>query len=277
MPRIALFANPIAGAGQGRIIAERLASRLLTDGHSVEQVYERPDDVEEERLCDAAAAIAIGGDGTIRAVAARLYRASPQKPVPLLVVPMGTANLLGKHLGLRWNKRTIAEQVSRAIGSPRIVELDAAQANGEVFLLMAGIGLDAQVVHELNRMRTGPIDYTSYVLPAALALGTYAFPPLTVMVNDKVIASDLPSVAFVGNVREYGTGFPILPHARPDDSLLDVCILPCANLRDLALHLLRAVAGEHLAAEGAIYTKGRRIRVESPASVPVQIDGDPAG
>jgi diacylglycerol kinase family enzyme len=54
----------------------------------------------------------------------------------------------------------------------RTTQLDAATANGELFLLMAGIGLDAKIVHELDRLRSGPIDLTSYALPAALALGS---------------------------------------------------------------------------------------------------------
>src|SRR5204862_5155777 len=144
-----------------------------------------------------------------------------------------------------------------------------ARANGELFLLMAGIGLDGKIVHELDRMRDGPIDLTSYALPAALALGFYDYPPLTVRVNDRVICQDMPAVAFVGNVKEYGTGFPILPHALPNDGLLDVCVLPCANRADAVRHLMHAAAGEHLAAEGAIYTKGRRVHIESAQPVPI--------
>jgi diacylglycerol kinase (ATP) len=277
MKRVVIFANPIAGSGRGKIIAERIAGRLRADGVEARAIYERPADVGDEVLAEASAAIAIGGDGTIRGVAARLNRVADVRAIPLLIVPMGTANLLGRHLGIKWNNRTVAEQVSRTIANHQLIHLDAARANGELFLLMAGIGLDAQVVHELDRIRVGPIDYMSYVLPAAFALAMYRFPALTVTVDEKVIAARLPAVAFVGNVREYGTGFPILPYARPDDSLLDVCVLPCANPKDLVFHLMRAITGEHLSAEGAIYTKGKTIRVESEKTVPVQIDGDAAG
>ncbi len=190
---------------------------------------------------------------------------------------MGTANLLGRHFGIRWRRSSVVEEVARTLSHHRIEEIDAARLNGELFLLLAGIGLDAQVVHELDKMRKGPIDYTSYVLPAALALAMYRYPALTVTVDGKTVARKMPAVAFVGNVKEYGTGFPILPMARADDGLLDVCVLPCANQKDLLFHLMRAVAGEHLQAEGAVYLKGKHVRVEAATPVPVQIDGDAAG
>jgi diacylglycerol kinase family enzyme len=275
---VLIFANPIAGHGQGRAVAERLAQRLARDRFSPTLVFKRPDDVKDKEIdATARAAIAIGGDGTVRGVATRLFKSFAGNMPPLLVVPMGTANLLGRHLGTHWRERELPGRVSAALQARRTMQLDAASANGELFLLMAGVGLDARVVHELDRIRAGPIDITDYALPAALALGFYRYPPLTVTVNERVLCKDLPAVAYVGNVKEYGTGFPILPHAVPNDGLLDVCVMPTANRADAVRHLLHAAAGEHLAAEGTIYTKGRRIQITSAEPVPVQIDGEAAG
>jgi diacylglycerol kinase family enzyme len=276
---VLIFANPIAGRGMGRAIAERLANRLRRDGLDPRVIFRRADEADEDLLARGArAAVAIGGDGTVRAVARRLVRSfAGGKTPPLLVVPMGTANLLGRHLGTRWTQRELPAKVSAAVRSLKTIELDAASANGELFLLMAGVGLDAKVVHELDRIRSGPIDYTSYALPAALAFGFYSYPPLTVEVDGKVVARALPGVAFVGNVKEYGTGFPILPHARPDDGLLDVCVLPCASRLDAVRQLMRAVSGEHVEAEGTVYLRGKHVRIDSSEPVPVQVDGEAAG
>jgi diacylglycerol kinase (ATP) len=101
-----------------------------------------------------------------------------------------------------------------------------------------------------------------------------------VTVDGRVVFPSAPAIAFVGNVAEYGTGFPILPKARPDDGLFDVCVLPCRNRGDMLKFFLQATTGEHLMEEGVVYVKGRSVRIESAASekpVPVQVDGDPAG
>jgi len=275
---ILIFANPIAGHGMGRACAERIAARLTRDGFEPKVILKRPADLSDRELAiEPRAAVAIGGDGTVRGVARRLVSAFAAGMPPIAVVPMGTANLLGQHLGMRFGERELPGKISAAISRLKVIELDAAIANDELFLLMAGVGLDGKVVHELDRIRSGPIDITDYALPAALALGFYRYPPLTVKVNDRVLCRDLPAVAFVGNVKEYGTGFPILPHAVADDGLLDVCVLPCGNRADAVRHLLHAAAGEHLVSEGAIYTKGKHIRISSSEPVPVQIDGEAAG
>lgn len=275
---VLIFANPIAGHGLGRAVADRIAQRLARDRFTPKVIFKRPDLLADHEIDGAArAAIAIGGDGTVRGVARRLHVAFGGAMPPVLVVPMGTANLLGQHLGTRWRDRELPGKVSAAVQGRRTLQLDAASANGELFLLMAGIGLDARVVHELDRIRSGPIDITDYALPAALALGFYRYPALTITVNGRQLCRDLPSVAFVGNVKEYGTGFPILPHAVANDGLLDVCVLPCANRADALRHLLHAAAGEHLASEGTIYTKGKQIQITSAEAVPVQIDGEAAG
>jgi diacylglycerol kinase family enzyme len=274
---ILIFANPIAGRGRGRIVAGRLERDLRGAGYLVRVFLDRPADIPPKSLDGpASAAIAIGGDGTLRAVVELLFKQGENCP-PMLPVPMGTANLMGRHLGVRWSPRTLGPAVLATIRRRKIIQFDAAQANGKLFLLMAGVGIDGQVVHLLDRMRTGPIDLTSYVLPAAFTLAGYAFPALTVSVDGKTIAKNIPAVAFIGNVKEYGTGFPILTEARPDDGLLDVCVIPCRNRRELAEILLLVATGEHARREGVIYLKGRHVHVDSAAPVPVQVDGDSAG
>src|SRR5438045_662783 len=133
------------------------------------------------------------------------------------------------------------------------------RADGKLFLLMTGVGFDAAVVHELDRVRRGPIGYVDYLLPAALALRGYEYPSLRVTVDGREVWRPAPAVAFVGNVREYGTGFPILPDARPDDGQLDICVMPCRTPFDLARLFLQSLSGEHLREEGVVYLRGRLV------------------
>jgi diacylglycerol kinase (ATP) len=279
---VLIFGNPIAGRGEGQRIAAKLARRLAADGYGVHVVLKRPDTLSRDEVVRAnvRAVVAIGGDGTLRSVVDRLAReceAAQCAIPPVLVVPLGTANLMGRHLGVKWESRTMDVAVSRAIKQRRIVELDAARANGSLFMLMAGVGFDAHVVHELARVRKGPIGYVSYLIPAALAVKDYCYPSLTVVADGKRVFGPKQGFAFVGNIAEYGTGFPILPHARPDDALLDVCAMPCGDATELVNLFLRAAAGEHLGMEGVAYVKAKHVRIESPAPVPVQLDGDEAG
>ncbi len=298
--QVLIFANPIAGRGKARRIAGVLEEALAARGYGVKVFFNKPVGEQEHaheyvgvapaQLSRIKAAIVIGGDGTLRGVAQwAIDSAFPSEeamcasgelaklPYPLLIVPMGTANLMGKHLGVHWSDGNIGEEVAEALSEGRVAHLDVARTNGGIFLLMAGVGFDAWVVHELDRIRDGPIDYTKYIMPAVKAITEYKFPTLEVMVDGKKVFKKARGLALVGNIREYGTGFPLLPQARPDDQLLDVCVMPCSSPMDLIKLVLSAAAGEHVQQEGVVYVKGRKVRIEATEPVPVQVDGEPAG
>ena len=294
--QILIFANPIAGRGRAKRIAATLEEELKKRGYGVRIFFSKPAELEHahEYVSMAPgrirAGIIIGGDGTLRGVAQwAIDSAFPNQeamcasgeltnlPYPLLIVPMGTANLMGKHLGVNWSDENIGEEVAEALAAANVRQLDVARTNGGIFLLMAGVGFDAWVVHELDRVRSGPIDLMNYIMPAMKAIAEYQFPRLEVTVDGKKVFKKAPALALVGNIREYGTGFAILPQARPDDQLLDVCVMPCASPKDLIKLALSAAAGEHVQQEGVVYVKGRNVRIESTTPVPVQVDGEPAG
>jgi diacylglycerol kinase family enzyme len=255
----------------------RLEQSLLADGFDAHLVLDRPSPQQFQSLDPhSGAVISIGGDGSLRSVVGAML-ASTSAASPVLVVPMGTANLMGRHLGVRWARENLPAAVAATLRQRKIVRFDAARANGQLFLLMAGVGLDGQVVHLLDSLRRGPIDITSYVLPTALSLAGYRFPPVSVSVDGQSIANNLPAMVFIGNVKEYGTGLPILTRARPDDGLLDICVMPCRDVRDIAELLLLLTTGEHLQREGVVYLRGKNVTVESTSPVPVQLDGDSAG
>lgn len=282
--QVLIFANPISGRGKGRRAAAAIDQFLRSRGYQTQVFLSRADSLQAELAGPVRAAVVIGGDGTLRGVAQWAVDFSRERnphpaavEFPLLIVPTGTANLMGRHLGIAWSEQRLGQQVADALEHGRVIQLDVARINGGIFLLMAGIGFDATVVHELDRLRSGPIDLTSYLLPAAKALAGYPFPSLTVWADEQLVFPAAPALAMVGNVREYGTGFPILPFARPDDGLLDVCVMPCRSHAELIRIAMAAAVGEHTEEEGVVYCKARRMRIESPTRVPVQVDGEAAG
>jgi YegS/Rv2252/BmrU family lipid kinase len=222
------------------------------------------------------AVVSIGGDGTLRSVVNLFYADRTDGPA-VLPVPMGTANLMGQHLGIQWSDRHTPRAVIDTIKRNQIVRLDAGRANSRLFLLMAGVGIDAQIVHLLDSVRRGPIDMTSYLWPMALTFAAYTFPPITVTVDNQTLLTQTPAIALIGNVREYGIGIPILTDAVPNDGLLDICIMPCRDRRELIELAVEIAAGEHASRESVIYTRGKSVHINAAEKVAVQVDGDSAG
>ncbi|HEX8340736.1 MAG TPA: diacylglycerol kinase family protein [Tepidisphaeraceae bacterium] len=276
--RLLIFANPTSGRGRGVGIAERLMPTLATGGF-VPGLVTRPASTltADELSVGAHAIVVIGGDGTLRGVVEQYVRVlGPAAVPPVLFIGLGTANVMQKHLGLRYARGALPTDVLSLLQNRHVRLLDLAMANDRVVLLMVSCGIDAAVVHKLAAARRGPITMLSYVPPAVETLFTHAYVPVSVRVDGRSLVEDRPALVFVGNVREYGTGFPVLRNASSDDGLLDVCVLPCSNPRQLAHMILLVLRGRHVHMPGVKYAKGRVIEVDSPHTVPVQIDGDAA-
>ena len=86
--------------------------------------------------------VAAGGDGTINEVARGLLG----QGVPLGIVPLGTANVLAIEIGLPPKAENIA---SMLLGGPAEL-IGTGLVQGEIFLLMAGIGFDGEIVHDID-------------------------------------------------------------------------------------------------------------------------------
>src|ERR671916_2575321 len=138
-----IIGNPNSGRAGDRDFLERHAEALRSGGLSVEVMNtERPDHATElaagagERLV-----VAAGGDGTVNEVINGL---SPGATLGIL--PLGTANVLARELGLPLN----AEQACRRIleGNRSTIDIGVAtNHDGEErrFACMAGLGFDAHV------------------------------------------------------------------------------------------------------------------------------------
>ena len=187
------------------------------------------------------------------------------------------ARTLSSHFSTRpRTNRTLASQVADAVERDRRVRLDVPSVNGERFLLMCGVGLDASVVEEVHANRRGPITLLQYALPAMSAALRYDFPRVDVTVDGKRLWRER-GIVMVSNVPQYGTGYPLAPGALGDDGLLDVVCLPCLSRIDLLQWLARITSGQHVHHHDAFLKRGRQIELAGDGAIPAQVDGDPGG
>ena len=191
--RVAVVGNRAAGGGDGDDVIGTVERALREAGCDV-AVYAGDDLAEDARsaAADADAVAAVGGDGTVNAVAAALAGRS----VPLLVVPAGTLNHFARDLGLPLDPVEAALLVRD--GEPRAV--DVAEVNGRVFVNNSSIGAYPLAVVLRERLQDeGPGG--KWTAMARAALRTFRrFPTLRVRVaaDDGEIDLETPFV-FVGN------------------------------------------------------------------------------
>ncbi len=219
---------------------------------------------------DADVIVVAGGDGTINDVVNGLKG----RGTPLVVVPLGTENILAKEFGFP----ATADAVVRRALEGRPLTIDAGSVNARRFLIVVGVGFDAEVVHRLADVRKGHISHATYLGPLLSAFARHEFPRLIVEV-DGLRVFESRGLALIGNLSRYSMGLRILNRASPDDGLLDVCALPCGSRGRLLMHAFDLARGRHTerTGEGVVYARGARIRIDSPDAAPVEVDGEPAG
>lgn len=212
------------------------------------------------------AVVAAGGDGTINEVMNGLVGLG----VPLGVLPLGTANVFAREIGLPLDPALAAEVVARG----RTATVHVGTANNRHFLLMAGVGFDAQVVYELPLALKSLLGRLAYVLTGLRVLASPPRRRLEVDLGGEVIAG---FGVIVGNARHYGGPFQVTPLAGLQLPELDVCIFTRPGALSLFRYLSAVASGTHLTLTDVAYRKTCRFAVRSAGPLHVQADGDLSG
>ena len=205
-------------------------------------------------------------DGTINEVVNGIGLA----PVALGILPMGTVNVLAMELGIPFDLVN-AWKVIRG-GKVRLIDL--ASANGHLFVQMAGVGLDAQIVQRNNRQIKQVLGPLSYLLTATQVAAEK--PP-----RIRVTSEDHPTVegsfVLVGNGRLYGGPFTLFKNADMQDGLLDVYVFRYMNYLHLMRYFRGTLFGSLAKFSDVDHFKARRLRVEANREVPLEADGELVG
>ncbi len=242
----------------------------------------------------AAVVIAAGGDGTVRAVAEALRDSS----VPIALLPSGTGNLLARNLDLQL--ANLDASIDAAFtGSDRVIDLGIAtitrtdnSTEEHVFLVMAGIGLDAKMIAKTNPRLKKAVGWLAYVDAGMRALPELKAVRLRYRLDDRPEKPLNVHSLMVGNCGALPGGILLLPDAKPDDGILDIAALkPRGRFGWLRIWnkiawengvLRKSAAGRKIIdltadVRDVAYFRGARIRATLDSPQEFQLDGDEFG
>lgn len=270
--RVVIVVNPRSGSGHSRALVRTFADRAAAQGYATEIVITRgPAHVSEcvaQRAAGDTCIAVAGGDGTVRDALVGLSG----RPSPLLLVPLGTENLLARQLRIETTFESIWHAFTRGVASP----FDLALLNGRPFATVVGAGFDAEVVARVTAARRGHITHLDYFWPLWRTFWRYRFPTIRVVADGREVCNQ-PALVFIGNIPRYAAGMRILRDARWDDGRLDLCVLRCDHHGALVEHVIRVFLNWHVESRQASYHQVTRVELESPDDVGLQCDGDQAG
>lgn len=205
--------------------------------------------------------VSVGGDGTASEVAAGL--ATAWRPVPMLIVPAGTANSLYRTL---WADTPWPDALAMALRGLAPRRLDLASVDGSLVITGASTGFSPMAIHAA---KTGGLTYQEAIRGLAARYRPY---PGRVLVDGRVVHCGSTFVVNVGGSRYRGGEYALLPESVVDDGLLDVCVIGGEHPAARVLSSTRA--GEHLRLPGVAYVRGREVRVERTDRHPLWFEHD---
>ncbi len=242
----------------------------------------------------ASVVIAAGGDGTVRAVAESLRGSS----VPIALLPVGTGNLLARNLELHLGNLD-ASVATAFSGVERSIDLGVAEITREsgateehVFVVMAGLGLDAKLIARTNAKLKKAVGWLAYVDAGMRALPDLGPVRLRYRVESQPARPLTAHTLIVGNCGSLPGGILLIPDARPDDGILDVVALkPRGRFGWLRVWnkitwengvLRRSATGRKIIdlrsdVKDVAYLRGRNLGFELETPEGFQLDGDEFG
>lgn len=248
----------------------------------------------ETAAADGPAVVVVaGGDGTVRAVAETVY----EHGIPICLIPAGTGNLLARNLGIPLND--VAACVSAAFsGDARSIDVGVAeledplgQRSKHAFLVMAGIGLDAEMAEHTSTLAKKHLGWLAYATPIARSIIANRLFHLDYRVDDGRVRSTRAHTIIVGNCGTLTGNMLLIPAAIVDDGLLDVVMMRpkgrfgwarigarltvqgIARRSRLSRRMLRGAPELHALA----YAQGRRFEARFETPHLIELDGDSFG
>jgi diacylglycerol kinase family enzyme len=238
--------------------------------------------------------IAAGGDGTVRAVAEGLRGSD----VPLALLPAGTGNLLARNLKLTLNDMPGSVQsafkgVDRPIDLGVIdIERDDKTRDRHVFVVMAGMGIDAKMIENTDEDVKAKAGWAAYVGAIVKSLRDPNELHLRFKLNDEPTKRATVHTLIIGNCGSLPANILLMPQAVVDDGLFDLLLMrPGGALGWIRVWAKvawvngvvrrtkagKALAGEHENDGDLHYQTGTKFVARLSRPEQIELDGDAFG
>ncbi len=268
--RVLVVYNPAAGTARrdrfGHVIAKLRAHGCTVTLRETSSPRHAETIAREASAAEFDIIAAAGGDGTINEVANGLVG----KDIPLGLIPLGTANVLAREIGLRLSAKHIAETL--AFGP--IKPIRVGRANGRRFTMMTGVGFDANVVANVSlplKKRIGPL---AYVWQAIVQTTIESAQQSQVCIDGATYGT--ASVLVCKGAR-YGGPFIAAPGANLSRDQFHVVLMTSRGWLSVLRYGVSLVLGKLPTLSDVKIIVGREITVTGQTGQPAQGDGDIIG
>ena len=211
--RLVAIVNPVSGRRDMSAIVQRVGDIIHDRGGRLE-IARTGGAGAARRIAHSLedsvdAVLVVGGDGT----ASEVVDGLAQRSLPIAILRTGTENLLARELAMPTDPDAIAHLLLTGESRP----FDVGRVNGRLFVVVAGVGFDAECVERLSRGRKGHISCWTYFWPTWNTFWSHRFSIITVDADGSTVFEGA-GLVLIGAISRYAAGLRIFPRAKLDDS-----------------------------------------------------------
>jgi len=170
-----------------------------------------------------------------------------EKPLPLALLPLGTANNIAKTLGISGH----AETIVKSWVNPKVLPFDVAKIDGikgaSFFLEGFGYGLFPKLIREMEKQEEHKINTREKSLRTALdvlhdLVNTYEAKKCRIMIDDVDYSGRFLLVEIM-NIQSIGPNLNLAPMAHPGDGELEVVLIHESERAAFASYVMGKIKG----------------------------------
>ncbi len=224
--RILIIAHPKAGVyREKRQIIERIAAHITGQGGSADITYIMKPGMGNKHSSHAAiegydAVYAAGGDGTVNDVASGLVG----RKTPLGIVPLGSGNGFARALGIPFD----TEDILHMFETRKTRQIDVGRVSNRFFFSCAGIGYDAFIASEFNRLEAPDRTVKSLWKIAIKEYLRHSSETVAITIDGREEKRKIFGLT-IANTGHYGAGAVISPDSDMSDGTLEAILIPRFN------------------------------------------------
>lgn len=271
--KAAIVFNPAAGKADP-VVLDQVVGEHFTRANRAYEILEISgrDDVEVvvskaiARGCDLV--VVAGGDGTLSSVAKSLVNSE----VPLGILPVGTANVLARELGI---PQDLAEACRLLVEDPVKTKIDVMEVGEHVSVSHVSVGIYSLIADKVTPEVKKSFGHSAYLWALLRETAKHKSWAFSIEVDGRSYyqRASLVLIANAGSVGvstlRWGT------EIRPDDGEVNVCIVRAQTLRDYLAIVWHLLLGRHQDDLSLKYlTAKRSVTVRASELLPVRVDGE---
>ena len=267
---IEVIHNPVAGIRtSGKI--ERIRACLETMGldfriRHTEGIGDAAIMARDAVANRAKTVVAVGGDGTAHEVASGLAGSR----TPMLVVPTGTANVIGKELNLPTSEKDCLSLLTEG----KIISIPLGIANDRFFVLLGSTGFDAEVLERMSHWQKNYLGIAAYLLSGAF----HFFRKHPSLWLDFPFQERFEAqAAFITRGKKYGGNVIIAPDGNIEKKAFQVVLLRRKGRWAMTKFVFDLILGKHTRSSNVLIREATSVMIRSSIPSAALVDGEYLG